>query len=409
FAVIGGSALAAGTLTGRGPGPSTVGVPAAAPGGLPPVADVWPDAVHKVSGKLADGRGYRIETMVDDHRLLIATEASFENANELWLLDLTTSKARRVVKLPEPHAGRQTFASHFTVGSGQIVWWDTYTEDKKGYTRIWKAPLTGGEPTLVSTVTGAYGTYGSTGDRLLVHGDHIYLSAAHAGGIRKLPLGGGEPELMADTEGYHLLAWPWIAKSTGDPGGPDCALEPDGAPKCDWEGNDTETCTTDPMTQLPVCNRGDAEPTQPADEEEFRPLVFVDMRSLEDGEERPAKLPDRDFVSVFCAVTYCVGDTEDGKSYSWQRDGSDEKLLPGAVAMMMDPPGGDRFVFLTKDEGGSPWLYDLKTGKSASLGIKAAPDGGMSVPAFATADSRAFHWSLDNTRSYLVFDMAAVK
>lgn len=85
---------------------------------MPPVAEVWPEAVHKVSGKLADGRKYRIEAMVDDHRLLISTEASFENANELWLLDLTTSQAHRIVKLPEPHAGRETFASHFTVGSG---------------------------------------------------------------------------------------------------------------------------------------------------------------------------------------------------------------------------------------------------------------------------------------------------
>lgn len=205
-----------------------------------------------------------------------------------------------------------------------------------------------------------YGAGGATGDRLLVHGDHIYLSHSQTGGVRKLPLAGGTAQLIPDTEGYHLLAWPWIAKSTSEPGG------------------------------------------------EREPRIFTDMRSLENGEERPAKLPDRGFHSVACGVTYCAGEAKDGKSYSWNRDGSEEKVVPGSVDMMMEPPGGDRFLFLRKEEGGSPWLYDMKTGKSGSLGIVADPDGSMEVPGFATVDSRAFDWSLDSYRSYLVFDMAAV-
>lgn len=379
FAVIGGSALAAGVVANRGPGPSTVGIPAATGGATPPIAEVWPNAVRHVSAKLADGRKYQTEVMLDDHRLLVTTNASFENANELWVLDLDTEQAHRIAKLPPPHAGRETFASHFTVGAGHVVWWDTYVEDGKGYTRIWKVVLTGGEPKLVATVPQLLGGGSQSGDRLQVGSDgHVYWSGAlmnqSARGVWKLPLAGGEPRKVAGSDGYHLVIWPWIGS--------------------------------------PAVNHGeDGSVIDGPDSPGF--VAYQKLRNLKTGEERDAVPADKGELWS-CAITWCVGGA-DPPTQARHRDGSHQRTLPVAgMGEATDWMAYDRFVTLTDfDNDMKQYLFDLQTGKQGEFGIPVEKDGEGGTSAtgagVGTWDSRFISWSIDGGKTLWVLDLAAIK
>ncbi|MGH3728842.1 MAG: hypothetical protein ACRDTU_08825 [Micromonosporaceae bacterium] len=378
FAVVAGSAIAAGVLTtpGTPPGPDVVGVPAAAPGDEPPVADVWPEAYHKLPTRLADGRSYSVEGMIDDHRLLILMNAGAEDASELWALDLKTNKAHRLVRLPAPADGHDHYASHFTIGSGHIVWWELYTRRGEQFTKIWKAPVTGGDPTLVGDVAGGYGVSSAIGDRFVVHDENIYFSSGNEGGVRKVPLAGGEATAVPDTDGYHIVQWPWL----GQPGGR--------------------------LANASACDDSTEQPCR-SSEDLAKSRTFTTLKNVETGDVRDADVGDLE--SVVCGLTYCLG-LVDGSAVARTRDGSDTVRLPtDGGPGMMSPPAWDRFVVVVPTvRDRSPELFDIRSGTSGSLGIK-ANDGSMTIPSSGPADQRWIVWSTDDDTTYHLLDLAAIK
>lgn len=357
------------------PAPTVVAAPGAAPTVKPPIADVWPQAVHTISAKLGDGRGYYPIDLIDDHQLLVSTEASFEKADELWVVNLAEREARRVVRIPDPRPHTEGFASHFTVGSGHVVWWTSYVKDGKPYTDIWKAPLAGGEPALAATVPGNFGTTYFTGDRLAVANDAIYWSRAsrnvgeHA--VWRVPLAGGKPEKVPGTEGHYIISLPWVGK-------------PGEAEETGCRPGQT-FCEFDESTMQ----------------------LYTELRNIDTGERRTADVSG--MAGAVCGVTYCFELGLMGPRDSTlvrNRDGSNARVLPGWMgaagptgAML---PGLDRFVILAA--GGQHFLYDLKTNQRADLG----PVSGSNPPGTWLPENRLLFWSVDDGKAYVIVDLAAI-
>ncbi|MGH3742453.1 MAG: hypothetical protein ACRDT1_14165 [Micromonosporaceae bacterium] len=309
--------------------------------------------------------------------MLVTTESRFEKSDELWIIDLRAKRAHRLARLPEPHKNQKLFASRFTVGSDHVVWWDSYTDGDQSYTRIWKVALNGGQPNLVSTVTGSYGTADPVmGDRLTVHGNTVYFSHGIAGGVRKVSLSGGDAIAVPNTKGYHLLQWPWVATpGLTFKGEPPCHLGPDNQPQCPGRGGELDMSAD----------------------------VLTTIRNLETGEERKAVVPEG-VVGVACHVTYCTG-SKDNRSVMFKRDGSALRNLPGQRPVD-SMPTMDRFLVLRN--GKDYHLYDLKSGKSGELDPDQQPNGGRMVPMSWAPDARLLCWTI-NGKSYAIMDLAAIK
>lgn len=381
--VASGSVAAVRHLTNERPartGPSVVAAPVATPAKRPPIADVWPRAVHIVSAKLGDGRGFYPLALIDDNRLLVSTNASFEKANELWVVHLAEQEARRLVRIPAPRPGTAGFASHFAVGSGHVVWWTSYAKDGKPYTEIWKTSVDGGEPARVVTVPGAFGQANFNGDRLAVANGTVYWSKAsnksgeHA--VWRVPLTGGKPSKVPGTDGHYIIALPWVAK----PGEVD-------ATTCRPNSSATSPCTS---ALVPM-------------------RLYTELLNIDTGERRTADVSGMAGGTI-CGVTYCFEVGPVGPRDSTlvrHRDGSHATTLPGSTGTGTGSPGGnlpglDRFVVL--DVGGQFFLYDLTTNQRVGLGQISGPN----PPGTWLPESRLLFWSIDGGNAYVVVDLAAI-
>ena len=388
FAVIGGSALAVGMWESGSKStlpPSTateLRVPAAK-GAVkkPPIAEVWPEAYYTLASKLEDGRKFHPVSLFGDDKMLVTVDASFENASELWVIDLSTRNAQRLVELPEPEKNPKMYASDFTVGSDHVVWWEAYQEGDETFTRIWKARLEGGEPQLVTTVRGLFG---GALDKLTVAGDSIYFSSHRSGGIHQVPLDGGEAKLVEGTEGYHIVSWPWI----GTPG--------------EWDANGMKCTNTDDKE---VC-----EPTAVG----AQVRVYAELWNLETDERRTVSLPDPNLEDVTCGVTYCYG-RQDMKTVVFTRDGRDQKVLveEGMVKYRGMPPALDRFV-TTFGRADHDVLHDLKTGKQANLVYYSQLEdeiqkGAIVVTGYRHLQDRLLVFEIEESESYAILDLGAIK
>ncbi|HEX2417532.1 MAG TPA: hypothetical protein VHJ83_05315, partial [Micromonosporaceae bacterium] len=230
-----------------------------------PVAEVWPEAHHTIPRKLPDGRKITPQDLINEREVLATTDASFENADALWTVNVESGEVRLLARLPKPHPNHSIFASHFTVSSGHVVWLDSYTEESKSYTRIWKVPVAGGEPVLVTTVPSGFG---NISDRLLVHRDTVYLSSAFRGGIWRAPLEGGDAVLIAGTETYQLVSWPWAGTQ--------------------------EDCTSLPAHGVIACQSSSAKEQR----------IFAELFNLETRARRTVAVPRPDLQAIVCTVNY---------------------------------------------------------------------------------------------------------
>ncbi|WP_433513169.1 hypothetical protein ACQP2T_57680 [Nonomuraea sp. CA-143628] len=290
-----------------------------------PVEQVWPEAVLKVAGKGYGGTAWRPATVIDDRTVLMTTKEGFESTAAIYAYDLETAAQRKIADVPRP-AGTVSFASDFAVGGGHVAWW-TATEDSVAH--LWAVPLAGGEAKLVADQRIQIDD-GNGIDGLEVVNDKIVFSL-RSGGVSTVPLGGGTVEPIAESAGMHLLSWPWV----GTPG-------PGGQPE-----------------------------TGPVVERKGGPL-FERIRNLETGETATAVVhADEQLRS--CGVRVCLGTTTSGESFYRQRDGSQERKAIGHP-LTLEPPAQDRFSFSAYGpQPAGVGLYDLVSGKSASLGIK--PEG----------------------------------
>jgi hypothetical protein len=373
LAVVAGSALTTGVISGPpGRAPVEPGVPAGEPGRQGPIAELWPQAYHSLPATLDNGRKYHAELMIDDRRLLATAVAGFEKVDELWTIDVDTRESRRIAVLPTPKPETALYPSHFTVGSGHVVWWTAHTRDGEQLTEVWKVPVSGGTPALVTTArVGPMGTYGLAGDRLTVAGDAVYWSRSWQDGdvdyaVWRAPLAGGAATMLPGTDGFHIIAWPWI----GSPG------SPNGAPS-------GRTGT----------------------------VVYRTLRNLQTGAVRDAA-PAKPGELWMCAVSWCVADGPQSLVVR-QRDGSQQRELPGRADIRVTAPMPllDRFVLVpTTDNTVEYGLYDLRTGALGTFRIEPdRDDEGLQGVGVDDPADRLVVWPIEDGRSYAVLDLAAIR
>ncbi|MFB4307490.1 hypothetical protein [Actinomadura sp. GTD37] len=309
-------------------------VPVAAAGALKPVArgdlgspvkvrERWPDAVRKLPARLPNGSLLRPVALLDGDVLVGATESSLQRPDRLWSYDLGARRAKAITDIVIPH-GSKVFASDFSVGGGQVVWWLSYRAGGRDTVEIWGAPVAGGAAHKIAGMPGAEVS------ALLVDGDAAVW--AMSGGVYRTPLSGGAPAKIPGTEGFGIVSWPWIGS--------------------------------------------------PASHEDE--LGYVRYRTLENvrtGERRGARLAP--FKGAWsCGVTWCVGGPAAGVRYDGERpvavqrrDGKAGTALPGDPATAVPPAAGvlhERFLPYYPDGPGAKdhLLYDVETRTMLDTGIR---------------------------------------
>jgi len=294
---------------------------------VPSIEEIWPDAVHTLPQQLPDGRDYQILGFIDATTLLISTESSFENTDRLYHWDLQTGEAVAIGDLPALPEGVDidTYPSGFAVGDGVIVWWFSYRQGDQARAEIWTMPVTGGEASRLTTIDlPEVEIEGWTADMLEGLGiadGQVHWSLQASGGVYQVPLNGGEVTQVPDSDGYHIVAWPWI-----------------GTPEEPLEG------WTSQQTPGVVVNR--------------------ELRNVETGEQRTAAEAEQGVW--FCGPELCAG-LVDNVNYVRNRDGSDQQAV-GSGMTFTEYIALDRFALASSDgEHGVPLLLDLQTGTAADL------------------------------------------
>ncbi|MEQ7127125.1 hypothetical protein ABN034_21630 [Actinopolymorpha sp. B11F2] len=360
LAVAGGSAALFGTPGASG-GDTTL-TPADPPADLPaagsgkvrreaptsePVEKIWPAAVHDVPDRLADGRKFRPQTMVDDRTVLVSVDAGFENVGELWLYDIQDRTARKVTTVRTPKDAT-IFASNFTVGEGHVVWWIAHPDMGLPSVELWAAPLAGGEAHLVGRV---HAKGGVEGDIAITDGQVMWSHSG--GGVYQAPLAaGGEAELIEGTDDFGLVDWPWVG--------------------------------------TPVRSRQSWSGSMPDE------ITYRTLRNLQTGEERIAT--ERDGLWT-CRVQWCVGATDDGGAVQ-RRDGTGHREVGSVMTSVTygNQPARDRFVLA--EDGSRSVIYDIRTGKAGR--VAALDGGGFRM----MGDERLYY--VETEDGYQLVDMAAI-
>jgi hypothetical protein len=273
---------------------------------VPPMEKVWPQAIHRLSKRLPNGREYQPLTFLDGHTLLVSTESSYEKADALYVYDLRKHTARQVTTVVTPPKATM-FASYFTTGDGYVAW--AIAGERGG--EVWAAPLTGGKAHRVART----GT--AAPNHLAIDGGNVYWSLPRAPGVYRAPIAGGAARLVGGTGSEYILQWPWV-----------------GSPR-DSRG----------------LSAG---------------VRFATIKNVRTGETRSARLTDR--AAWHCGPTWCVGQTSDFVTEAQRRDGGGRHAIPDVMSMSAVPPSLDRFV-ITAPAGGTTAVYDLKTGRIGDLGV----------------------------------------
>ncbi|WP_062440576.1 hypothetical protein [Herbidospora daliensis] len=259
------------------------------------IEKAFPKAVHSVPLLMPGRRQYDVVAMIDRGHALIRTGRA-DLTNGLWSLDLASGRARRLVEVSTPKGTVVSFWSA-AVGEGLIAWWTSRKVKGKMTTTFFTAPVTGGPQRVVAQAPG------SPLDHTISDGKIIWTRSG-AGGAYEVPLSGGEPRLVAGTEGMHMVQWPWV-----------------GSPPF--------------RQQKPAVVHGE----------------IVDALT---GERRTAS---RWRPPAMCSVTWCVSRDRVGR-----RDGTRTRVVPEMP--MIDPPALDRFL-LPRSPGQG--LIDLATGRTYEL------------------------------------------
>ncbi|MFD0888364.1 TolB family protein, partial [Streptosporangium algeriense] len=282
-----------------------------------PIEQVWPQAVVRMPLKAPNGRDLRPITLIDDQTLLVAADRDFERAEAVYAYPLAGGELRKIADVPEPK-GTLRFASGFSVGDGQVVWWTT----TKGRTHIWAASLDGARarPVADQDMEGFDGFGVADGKAVFSPVD---------GGVFTVPLTGGKATRIPAGDGQYLLSWPW-AGSPGTGGGRD------------------------------------------------KPL-FTRLVNLETGKVDSAAVGEDERVYA-CGVRSCIGMTADERAFVRLRDGSQQRDVPVGY-QIPEPPRQDRFHLCNvKENEQGLGLYDVNTGTVVDLGLREeVANGGIPV------------------------------
>ncbi|MEU9835803.1 hypothetical protein AB0D67_30065 [Streptosporangium sp. NPDC048047] len=317
-----------------------------------PVTEVWPEAVSTIPAKAADGWKYRPITGLSATELLLSAESSFEKAGRLEVYDTVARRSTVLAEMPVPPGVKGYFAQDVEVGADSIVWWGETPNDSDEWADFWVVPRGGGTARRVGEVTGAQAHV----ERIGVTADSVFWSV-RAGGVYRMPLAGGSPEYVADTDGLHLLSWPWAF---------DVANGREGE---DWDRNQTK------------------------------------LFNLETGQTVAVNAPDG-ARGLRCGPAWCFGAS--GEETMVQRtDGSDRRTLPGLSGRMEYMPLAGRFGFFGlsgvtgRDAAGEETedariplaaVYDPVTGRTAGVGRRDPSGGGSIGTGISSSPTSIIYW-----------------
>ncbi len=321
--------------------------------GIRPVAQAWPNALYTAPTRLPNGQAYQPFALLDSTTILATTEGSFEKVDAVWSYDLRTGRAARIVNVPIP-AGTTGLPTGFVTGNGLVAWWL-----QRGPTvEFWSAPLSGGDPGRLGTALA-----GPAPDHLVAVDGWLVWSGSTASGVYRLPLTGGNAELIDGTSGYHLLQWPWA----GTPW--DATSWSNGAPSN---------------------------------------VTYRLIRNVLTGEERTANgiAPTGELWG--CGLDWCVSAVP-SPSVAQRRNGSGRRELRG-THLPEDGVWG-RFATVVAGQGADSRLLlaRLDQEQAADLNIRPNTNGGLAPPrSFGPAD-RFLYWPTADGKRYYLLDLDAIR
>ncbi|AWS43635.1 hypothetical protein [Streptosporangium sp. 'caverna'] len=311
----------------------------------PSIEKVWPQAVRKIPATLPDGRDYHPQLLLDDRTLLVMTGTKGGKRRFLWSYDLNSGRPTRIAEIP-PTKGSQSFADGVAAGDGNIVWWAFKEAGKNQVAQIWTVPVRGGTPRPVSDVPLGNATkqLGQITDLTVVGKNVIF--AYEKGGVYRVPLSGGQMQSVKGTEQQRILQWPWVGTRRG------------------------------PNTFPTLFN---------AETGERRDAVVAADEQVRCGVIRCTGMKMRyEKAQATCTVKPCTDKARQKqvalRSFVRKRDGSGERPLPAAALYDL---AHERFIkqILHGPRGESVLaLYDIETGKVATLGIITGAKEHMSIP-----------------------------
>lgn len=164
--------------------------------------DVWPDAVRRLPATLPDGAHYDVLAAAGADRYLV--RAIGGQPSGPYVFDAKAGTAR-LVGSQDGGDRAEIHTVTATVVSGQAVW--TVYEEADGL-ELWAAPMDGGGAPrrLVDFPIGDTPVFG-------VADDTVYWSVDRGSGteVYRVPLSGGEPELVTGSTGWSASgSSPWL-------------------------------------------------------------------------------------------------------------------------------------------------------------------------------------------------------
>jgi hypothetical protein len=184
--------------------------------------EVWPDAVSTLPNRLPDGGIYWAVAMLPDNRYLVLTgpkPADFQIFPASGFVDaevaIFDAGRNTVTVLTDPNASAGT-SSYFNVYGGVVgdyaVWYAFATRNGKEAVDVWSAPLSGGGPRKLVTLTADKPTHGA--DAFSITRDGVIWRMPTPGfpdgqsderktvGFYRIGPTGGTPEFVPGSEGF---------------------------------------------------------------------------------------------------------------------------------------------------------------------------------------------------------------
>lgn len=310
-----------------------------------PIAELWPEAVHRIPKRLPDGRTITPETFLDRGTLLVSAGKG-ERKRQVMRYDLATRTVAPVAPIALPSDRAKAAVGPFATGDDHVVWAVDHGGDDPRTYEIWAAPLAAAarsgsrKARRIALMETSTARAAAAVDDLTVVDGKATWSSAGGEGVYQVPLTGGTAGTgdvatpLPGTRGYHLVMWPWV----GHPGGSPAT----------WTLSNAS---------------------------------YTVLRNVRTGERRDARL--QSTAGWRCGVTWCLGVLTKDRytpgvvpNIAQRRDGTGKHTYLHSLPLAGTNnwlPGRDRFVVSTASRslgGRSTYvLHDLVTRRSGDLGL----------------------------------------
>jgi hypothetical protein len=329
-----------------------------------PPDKVWPEAVHRLPATLPNGSGYQVFAVLGGDRYLVRTGKPSASAPSVF-----DTRTGEVVFLGTEQMRNRPDSSStdWTTAVGDYaVWFGTAGVDngRRWHAEIWTARLDGtDEPKKIATVP----DHGHSPPLIGVLGDSLYwdeagLLGTNSAAIYRLPVTGGTPRRVPDSDGYRLFGLsPW-----------------------------TDTTKHFVAQDEPTSSEGV-------------------LWNVETGERRPW-VTHRNARTVVCQPQICTGTTKGGKYFVQRLDGTGFRELPYPKDGFNSTPAiAGRFSLGTVETSrGHVWyIWDLVDGKVASTAATTTGSPGDENGTFDGFEGSTFQWRAGDG-SVRVLDLATI-